>query len=513
MAVSTPWDIRIVNATNLAVITHIPRWEMCEFGDTLNTPGHGRVEVDYDDPWLADFYSTNSNTYPWEGNYAIQVVRDGTLVFTFFVEEAEIEYAGLNRRRIVLGGRGIAAALEWALVLPGGFDEALADPDGDDNIVMGGMSRGFGKAYDDTPAGLAELDAGTYSNDNPKYRGYGAAAFVHLFEEADTGDAQTADIASAYAIAGSSRDGDSVDWPLSLSTHLSVTTDSNQVTWATNATYPVTGTNDICTNLFEVPAGTDLFKALEDLTAKTANAQWKVDPDGKIYIADSLGTNYGSTASGGTGTILLTVTNAVESRQRLHRVDLRTRMYASNKYLFEAATDATADGIYGRREGFISTQQAHGEFVGDVAKQSLEEVKTMLDNYTFKYIETSTTRAWLDFVVGDVVRIEYEPGVSADRQITGLSANLSAGDETIEIAIGDVIKNMVARLDQEETTEAYTWQISQGDSDSSGKPTPPTNVSAGTDVDGLDRTATVEFKQPKGWENEIAMYEAEVWKV
>ena len=507
MPVPTPWDIRVVNATTLAVITHLPRWESVEFGDSLNTPGHGRVDFDYDDPWLSDFYSANSDTYPWEGNYAIQVVRNGTLVFTFFVEEAEIEYAGLNRRRAVLGGRGIAAALEWGIVLPGGFDEAAADPDADGAIVTGGMNRGFGNTYDTQ----TELDNETYSVDNPKYKAYGGAAFVLLFNEADTGAAGTADADHAHAIAGASRDDNGVDWPLSLSTNLSVTADSNGVTWDTQATYPITGTNKICTNLFEVPAGNNLFQTLEDLTAKTANAQWKVEPNGKIYIADSLGTD--RTGGGVADPILLTVPNAVQSTQKLHRTDLRTRMYASNQYLFEAAADTDAAAIYGRREGFVSTDQAHGQHVGEAAKQTLEEVKTMLDNFTFEYIETSTTRAWLDFVVGDTVRIEYEAGRHANRQIVGLSASLTTGSESVEITVGDVIKNMVAQLDQEEETEAYTWQITQGAFESTGKPNPPTNVTAGADVDGRDRTATVSFKQPKGWENEIANYEAEVWKV
>jgi hypothetical protein len=502
MPAVTPWDVRIVNAATLAAVAYVPHWESLQFGDSLNSPGHGAVTVDYDEPWLAAFNTANS-AYPWEGNYAIQVLRSGTLVFTFIIEEAEVEYAGLNRRRAVMGGRGIAAALEWAIVLPGGFDEthlngeSVLDPD--ELIVTGGMNRGFGNTHDTQD----ELDDDTYSVDNPKYKAFGGAAFVYLFNEADTGNVQTADTASSYAIATANRSA-AVDWPLSLATNMSETKDANDVLWSATATYP----NLDVTWKFEIAAGMNMYEALTHCAEITANAQWRVAPDGKVSIADAIGD------ATKVDTILLTVPNATMSTNQLHRKDLRTAMFGSNGYSFEKATsDAAVTNIYGRREMFMSADQAHGESVLEAAKQALNDVDTTLDEFTFGYIETDSTQAWLDFTVGDTVRIEYEAGRSSNRQVTGLSASITDSSEKVEVTIGDVVENAFARLAAEEETGQPSWQIDYGNKGSSGVPVPPRSVAAVTSVDGLDRSVEVTFKQSGGWENEIALYEAEVWKV
>ncbi len=502
MPTVTPWDVRIVNATTLASVAYIPHWENLQFTDSLNTPGHGSVEVDFDEPWLDTFYTANNN-YPWEGNYAIQVLRNGALVFTGIIEEAEIEYAGTNRRRAVLGGRGIAACLEWAIVLPGGFDESQSDPDA--LIVIGGMNRGFGDSEGD--ATQAELDAGTYGVDNPKLKAFGGAAFVYLFKEADTGNAGTANTASSYAISTANRT-EGVDWPLSLDTAgggMSETKDgaSTPADWSNTTSYP-----DLdVTWLFEIPAGQNMYQTLEHCAEITANAQWRVAPDGKILMAKSLGLDK-------TDSVFLTVPNATHSTNQLHRKDLRTSMFGSNGYAFEKATSDTAiTDIYGRREMYLSADQAHGETVGEAAKQALKDIENTLDEFTFQYIETATTQAWLDFNVGDTVRIEYKAGTSQNRQVTGLSANISSQGEAVEITIGDVVENAIARLKQEEATEQESWQIKIPNFASSGQPVRPRSVSASTEVDGMDRAVEVAFKQSKGWENEIAQYEVEVWKV
>ena len=502
MPAVTPWDVRIVNASTLAAVTYLPHWESLQFGDSLNSPGHGAVHVDYDEPWLAAFNTANG-AYPWEGNYAIQVLRGGTLVFTFIIEEAEVEYAGLNRRRAVMGGRGIAAALEWAIVLPGGFDEthlngeSVLDPD--ELIVTGGMSRGFGNTHDTQ----AELDAETYSVDNPKYKAFGGAAFVYLFNEADTGNVGTADTASSYAIATANRSA-AVDWPLSLATSMSETSDANGTLWSATGTYP----NLDVTWKFEIASGLNMYEALTQCAEITGNAQWRVAPDGKVSIAAAVGD------ATKVNTVLLTVPNATRSTNQLHRKDLRTAMFGSNGYSFEKATsDAAVTNIYGRREMYMSADQAHGESVLEAAKQALNDVDTTLDEFTFGYIETDSTQAWLDFTVGDTVRIEYEAGRSSNRQVTGLSASLTDSDEKIEVTIGDVVENAFARLAAEEETGQPSWQIDYGNNPTSGVPPPPRSVAAVTSVDGMDRSVEVTFKQSGGWENEIRSYEAEVWKV
>ena len=501
MPTVTPWDVRIVSAATLATVAYVPHWESLQFGDALNSPGHGAVHVDYDEPWLAAFNTANS-AYPWEGNYAIQVLRSGTLVFTFIIEEAEIEYAGLNRRRAVMGGRGIAACLEWAITLPGGFDESQADPDA--LIVSGGMSRGFGNTHDTQ----TELDDETYSVDNPKYKAFGGAAFVYLFKEADTGNAGTADTADSYAISTANRSG-GVDWPLSLDTAgggMSETKDgaSTPVDWSDNSAGNYEDLD--VTWLFEIPSGQNMFETLTYCTEITANSQWRVAPDGKISIAKAVG---GSKV----GTVLLTVPNATMSTNQLHRKDLRTTMFGSNGYSFEKATsDAAITNIYGRREMYLSADQAHGETVLEAAKQALKDVEDTLDEFTFGYIETDTTQAWLDFTVGDTVRIEYESGRVQDRQVTGLSASLTESAEKVEVTIGDVVENAFARLAQEEATGQPSWQIDIPAFHSQGKPIPPMDVVPTAATDGMDRSVEIAFKQSRGWENEIAMYEAEVWK-
>lgn len=496
MPTVTPWDVRIVNAATLAPVGYVSHWENLQFGDSLNSPGHGSVEVDYDEPWLDAFNTANGN-YPWEGNYAVQVLRNGTLVFTFIIEEAEVEYAGLNRRRTVFGGRGIAVALEWAIVLPGGFDESQTDPDA--LIVSGGMSRGFGNTHDTQ----TELDDETYSVDNPKYKAFGGAAFVHLFNEADTGNVGTADTADSYAISTANRSG-AVDWPLSLDSDMSETRDANNDLWSNNASthYP-----DLdVTWLFEIPSGQNMYETLQHCAEITANAQWRVAPDGKVSIAKSLGNSK-------TSTVLLTVPNATKSTNQLHRNALRTCMFGSNGYSFEKATSDTAiTNIYGRREMYLSADQAHGETVLEAAKQALKDVENTLDEFTFQYIETDTTRAWLDFDVGDTVRIEYKAGLVQSRQVTGLSANIRDSGDVVEVTIGDVVENVIARLKQEDATGQETWQIGHFTFLSNGQPVPPRSVVPTAATDGMDRSVSIAFKQSGGWENEIALYEAEVWK-
>ena len=140
-APQTPWDARIVNVTDLSTVAFLPVWEECTFSDLIDDFGSGKITFDFDEDWVTAFHTANGG-YPWEKNYAVQILRAGTPVFTFIIEESEIEYAGLNRRRAIMGGRSLAACLEWAIVLPDGFDEAAADPDADEAKIV--MNRGFG---------------------------------------------------------------------------------------------------------------------------------------------------------------------------------------------------------------------------------------------------------------------------------------------------------------------------------------------------------------------------------
>ena len=528
----TPWDIWVVSATTLAKVAYVSNWNSCQFGDQVNDPGHGAVNFDYDEAWLTSFHNDNSE-FPWEGNYAVQVYRDGSLVFTFLVEEAEIEYAG-PRRRAIMGGRGLAACLEWAIVIPENYDEGATDPD----ALVTVMGRAFGSTHTvttqlETQAGDDKPRHGTMglpeSYHGPKYQGYGGGAFVHLFKEANLGVPATAarwldtdstpggtrgvkawtnvDVTTLPGGGGyGDRDSDPVDWPLSLSSNLTEQYDSNGQTtddeWSNTARYPV----DDVQWLFSLPTGQNYLQTLTDCAAKTANSQWRVAPNGEISIAKTLGADL----STGSSAVVLTVPQAQRAANSLRRTDLRTSMFISNDYIFERAVDSTAETTYGRREGYVKYDNLHGQSNIDSANQALNEVKDVLDEFTFQYIETDTTRAWADFDISDTVKIEYEPGVFSSRQVVGLSANVTPTSFAVEVTIGEAVDNIIARLRKVEETEQYSPQITQSNASTSAVPPPPLNLVATPQAEGRDRRALVTFDQPVGWENEAATYEIEV---
>ena len=484
-APTTTWDVRIVNVSDLSVVAYIPQFESCEFADSINDFGHGAVTFDRDASWIDDFYTANSNKYPWEGNYAVQILRSGSVAYTFVIEETEVEYAG-ETRQVVLGGRGLAACLTWGIVLPEGFNEANADPDAPDQVMF--MGRGFGKTHDTQE----ELDAGTYSTDWPKHRAYGGGAFVHLFNEADTGNAGSwANITDAQA----SRNGGAVTWPLSLHSSMSRTNDANGDAWSSGSYSSVN-----VTWLFEIASGLNMHDTLLECCSLQDNAQWNVSPTGVISIAKSLGTDRSSE-------VLLTVPQSQGSRNSLRNTDTRSRLYASNGYLFEAKIDSTTVSRFGRREGFLDTDQAKGETVGEAAQQGLNEVKDELDEFTFAYQETDSTVAFVDFQVSDSVSIEYEPGIIQNRQITGLGASIASDGVQIEVVVGDIVDNAIAILEKKRKNEAFSALLTSRQAMSknqiAGATTkahldPPTITSTEVQKDGTERSVKINFKTP-GW--------------
>ena len=484
MPTPTAWDVRIVNVSDLTTVAYVPEWDGCEFADSINDFGHGSLSFDRQAPWLEDFYTANSSKYPWEGNYAVQILRAGGVAYTFIIEEVEIQYAG-SRRQVVLGGRGLAACLTWGIILPAGFNEASADPD-DPGVVLY-MGRGFGNTHDTQ----AELDAGTYSVDFPKHRAYGGGAFVHLFEEADTGNAGSwANVTEAQA----SRNGDGVTWPLSLDSTMSRTNDANGNAWS-SGTYSSLNV----TWLFELSSGMNMHDTLLECCTLQDNAQWNVSPTGVISIAKSLGTDH-------SGTVLLTVPQSQGSTNSLRTTDTRSRLYASNGYLFVSKEDSTTNTRFGRREGFIDTDQAKGETVPEAAQQGLNEIKDELDEFTFAYTETDVTRAFIDFQVSDSVSIEYEPGVIQNRQITGLGANISNTGAAIEVVVGDIVDNAIAVLEKKNKNEQFSNLLTSRQSAKSfkdkttkeGQLDPPSITAATVQKDGTERSVKIDFKTP-GW--------------
>jgi hypothetical protein len=121
MAVSiTSWDVRVVSAMDVtSVIAYVPRWTSIEFSDQLNDVGSGKITHDFKDPFFAEFETENGQSL-LTGPYALQILRNSTLVFTFFIEDVQVDRLP-NAETVTISGRGIASALEWAVVLPEGF--------------------------------------------------------------------------------------------------------------------------------------------------------------------------------------------------------------------------------------------------------------------------------------------------------------------------------------------------------------------------------------------------------
>lgn len=116
----TSWDVRVVSAMDVtSVIAYVPRWTSIEFSDQLNDVGSGKITHDFKDPFFAEFETENGQSL-LTGPYALQILRNSTLVFTFFIEDVQVDRLP-NAETVTISGRGIASALEWAVVLPEGF--------------------------------------------------------------------------------------------------------------------------------------------------------------------------------------------------------------------------------------------------------------------------------------------------------------------------------------------------------------------------------------------------------
>jgi hypothetical protein len=118
--VASTWDIRVVSAMNAAsVIAYVPRWSSIEFSDQLSDYGSGKLVHNFKDPFFAQFETDNGMSL-LTGPYALQVVRNGAAVFTFLIEDVQIERLP-DMETVTVAGRGIGATLEWAIALPEGY--------------------------------------------------------------------------------------------------------------------------------------------------------------------------------------------------------------------------------------------------------------------------------------------------------------------------------------------------------------------------------------------------------
>ena len=116
----TSWDVRVVSAMDVnTVIAYVPRWTSLEFSDQLNDVGSGKITHDFKDPFFAQFEADNGRSL-LTGPYALQILRNSNLVFSFFIEDVQVDRLA-GAETVTISGRGIGAALEWAVVLPEGL--------------------------------------------------------------------------------------------------------------------------------------------------------------------------------------------------------------------------------------------------------------------------------------------------------------------------------------------------------------------------------------------------------
>lgn len=116
----TTWDVWVVLANDPGqTVAYLPRWRSIQFSDQLNDVGSATIEHDFSDPFFATFQEDRGDSL-LDGPYALQIRRDGNPVFTFFIEDVQVDRAG-TAQPLTIGGRGIATALEWGIVLPEDF--------------------------------------------------------------------------------------------------------------------------------------------------------------------------------------------------------------------------------------------------------------------------------------------------------------------------------------------------------------------------------------------------------
>jgi len=116
----TTWDVWVVLANDPnQTIAYLPRWKSIQLSDQLNDVGSATLEHDFSDPFFDAFQAERGDSL-LDGPYALQVRRDGDPVFTFFIEDVQVDRAGVSQP-LVIGGRGIASALGWGIVLPEDF--------------------------------------------------------------------------------------------------------------------------------------------------------------------------------------------------------------------------------------------------------------------------------------------------------------------------------------------------------------------------------------------------------
>jgi hypothetical protein len=135
---TTTWDVRVVafdDATN--ILSYVPRWETVEFSEQLNGVGSGKITHDLSDPWFAEFELEHGEPL-LTGPFSLQIVRNNNPVFTFLIQDADASRVGTNQP-VTISGPGIAAALEWAVVIPEDFSG---------QTLIGSITSGKPKFFD-----------------------------------------------------------------------------------------------------------------------------------------------------------------------------------------------------------------------------------------------------------------------------------------------------------------------------------------------------------------------------
>lgn len=115
---STGWSFHVRPPDNLSQLLYIvPRWNTVEMQKVLSDTGAGSLVVSMDD--TAVYESVDFQTYVKNDENVIQCVKDGVVRFAFLPEEPVEKHLSTDEKReYTATGRGIAAILEWATVLP-----------------------------------------------------------------------------------------------------------------------------------------------------------------------------------------------------------------------------------------------------------------------------------------------------------------------------------------------------------------------------------------------------------
>lgn len=549
-------DVRIVDTRTLTVVAYVPRWKNIEFSDQLSDVGSGKLVLDYNDAFINQFETTYGASALYSGSYAVQILRGGTTVFTFLIEDADVQRVGYAQETVI-AGRGIGAQLDWAIVLPENYSSSMAQVNletsgqqllarelrGYEFLARAATTTNLSAVYSTDSSGVGQLTAsangafptldgltdivvtdtilvknqtntahnGVYYVDNigsgstkwvltrvsqlnfyeDRYCYVGARVFVNegtangqkafqiatcpnsvatepglgttpitftsassvytavggfyiLFTEADTGDelsmrqgASWGTVRTGYGRGGTSN---KVAWALSLDSTLN---SSKGLTDSKGST-PKDGGN------VTIDYGRTLLELIQTVCDQT-ECHWHVSPTGVISIARKTNklysTPFGTNRTSGSSAVMLPLPASNSTQTKTSARDLRSVVFASNNYLIDSSQDSSLITTYGRREGYYTNSGNDNEAVSNVATTGLSKVGGLTFGIDIDFIETTGRQAFIDFVVGDMILVEYDIGTYESRIVSGISMTIDSSMQvSVQLTLEAVIADALVKL-------------------------------------------------------------------